>query len=50
MTPSGISKRSTGFSQIEIDNMLETIGGNLPVAGMEWDRVEKEHEGRWPDK
>ena len=44
------SKRSTGFSQVEIDNMLESIEKILPVAGMEWDRVERQHEGRWPDK
>ena len=44
------SKRSTGFSQVEVDNMLESIEKTLPVAGMEWDRVEREHEGRWPDK
>jgi len=30
--------------------MLETIGIILPVAGMEWECVEREHEGRWPDK
>jgi len=50
MAPSRFTKRATGFSQLEIDNMLETIGIILPVAGMEWESVEREHEGCWPDK
>ena len=50
MAPSGITKRSTSFSQLEIDNMLESIGIILPVGGTDWETVERQHETRWPGK
>ena len=42
-------KRSVEFSQIETESMLDTIRSILPVAGMEWDKVKRLHEGEWPD-
>ena len=41
-------KRGTGFSQVEIDHMLEIVWEILPISTMEWDCVEKEHSMKWP--
>ena len=36
--------RSKGFSEAELDFLLETIEQHLPIGGMEWDQVESQHQ------
>ena len=42
------TKRGTGFSAAETDNLLELMATILPIGGEEWDRVEREHSILWP--
>jgi hypothetical protein len=43
-----LTKRDTGFSAAETNNLLELLETILPIGGEEWDRVEREHEKLWP--
>ena len=40
--------RSKGFSEAELDFLLETIEQHLPIGGMEWDQVESQHQAAFP--
>ena len=41
--------RGYGFSEAEINDLLETICTILPIGGEEWDMVEHVHTATWPD-
>ena len=45
-----LAKRNAGFAVVEVESLLDTMQAILPVSGMEWDRVEHEHELLFPDK
>jgi hypothetical protein len=45
-----LAKRNAGFGVVEVESLLDTMQAILPVSGMEWDRVELNHEQLFPDK
>ena len=42
------SKRGTGYSQVELDSLLNLLEQHLPISGTEWDRVEAAHKVKFP--
>ncbi len=37
------SKQGVGYSQMEIDWLLDLLEKHLPIASMEWERIENLH-------
>ena len=43
-------KRGMGFSQTELDSLLDVIEEILPIGMGEWDDVERQHHSMYPDR
>ena len=46
----GKGSRGTGFSQTELDSLLDVVKDLLPLSNPEWMSVARCHSERWPDK
>lgn len=44
------SKRGIGFSDMEMESLLNLIEQVLPIGGVEWDTIEREHATTWPQQ
>ncbi len=42
------STQGVGYSQMEIDSLLDLLEEHLPIASMEWERIENLHKCNFP--
>ena len=42
------TKRGVGYSQMEIDTLLDLVEEHLPISNIEWERIEHLHKCNFP--
>ncbi len=47
MPPAQI-KRGIGYSQVELESLLDYLEEHLPISGIEWERVDTAHKAKFP--